>query len=168
MRYQRNGWTLFLLGVVVLSGGVGMAQDLESDLPEDVTVITSEKLTFDYRQRYALFERNVLVVDPSMRLQSDQLTVNFDASNKVKEIVAEGNVYIQQEDKIALSGKATYDVDSGKILLTENPRVRRGKDVLQGERITFFRDENKMICEPRARLVIFPEKGGARTQLLGE
>lgn len=133
----------------------------------DLTVITSEKLTFDANEQYAVFEKNVEVTDPNMRITADKLTVNFDQDNKVKSITAEGQVVMKQADKTAWSDMASYFVESGKIILSGNPRVRRGRDVLEGGTITFWRDDNRMVCEPNARLVIYPEKGGTRDQLLG-
>ena len=135
---------------------------------EAVTVITSEKLTFDYKQQYARFENNVVVTDPEMQLAADKLTVIFDAKGKAKSIKAEGRVTIRQADKTAQAGLATYDFDTGKIVLAIHPRVTRGRDTLEGEIITFWRDQNRMICQPQARLVIYPEKGGVKDQLFGE
>ena len=135
---------------------------------EPVTVVTSEKLTFDYKKQYALFENNVVVTDPEMQLAADRLTVFFDAKGKAKSIKAEGRVTIQQADKTAQSGLATYDFESGKIVLAVKPRVTRGRDTLEGELITFWRDQNRLICQPQARLVIYPEKGGVKDQFFGD
>ena len=131
-------------------------------------MITSEKLTFDYKNHYATFENNVLVTDPEMRLTSDKLTVPFNETRAAKVITAEGNVHITQLDKVARSQGATYDVDSGKIVLAGKPRVTRGRDTLDGEVITFWRDDNRMTCQSRARLVIHPEKDGSNKPFLGE
>jgi lipopolysaccharide export system protein LptA len=136
---------------------------------ESLTVITSDRLTFDYRNRFALFEQNVVVVDAELRITADKMTVNFDEKNDVQLIQAEGRVVIVQEDKQARSAKAVYEVAQGTIVLTGSPEVTRGRDVLTGDTITFWRDENRMKVEPRARLVIHPGSGGARgTLMLGD
>jgi len=134
---------------------------------EKVTVITSDRLTFDYKKQYAVFEQNVVVTDPQMQMAADRLTVTFDAKGKVTTIKAEGRVTITQEDKSAQSGMATYDVDTGKIVLAGKPRVTRGRDTLEGEMITFWRNEDRMICQPQARLVIYPGKDGVKDQFRG-
>ncbi len=133
---------------------------------EEATVVTSERLTFDYKQKFALFEEHVVVTDPQMQLTSDKLLVVFDANNAVQSLKAEGSVTIRQADKVATSNVATYDVASGKIVLTGKPRVRRGRDLLEGEIITFWRNENRMVVYPQARLFIYPEKGGSNDPLL--
>ena len=123
---------------------------------ENLTVITSEKLTFDYAKHYALFEENVVVTDPQLKILSDKLTVIFDDNSKAKSVKAEGQVYLIQLDKKTKSDVADYDVASGEIVLTGHPQVTRGNDTLTGEKITFWRNENRMLCFPKARLVIHP------------
>ena len=134
---------------------------------EDLTVITSDKLTFDYKKHYALFEDNVVVVDPQMKLMSQQMTVTFNESNKVQTIRAEGKVVIVQQDKVANSDLATYNVATGEIVLTGHPTVTRGKDVLRGEKITFWRDENRMRVEKGATLFLQSGGKGANGDILG-
>jgi lipopolysaccharide export system protein LptA len=160
------GWLCVAGAVGALAQAPGQEATLAAD--KDATVITSDRLTFDYSKHYALFERNVVVIDPEMRLTADRLTVQFDESGKAKVIKAEGQVQINQVDKAAFAQVATYDVENGKIVLAGKPRVTRGRDTMEGEIITFWRDENKMSCQSRARLVIHPDKSGTRNTLLGD
>ena len=159
-----------MLGLLLAAGVAGAAckpaaQPAEAE--EEVTIITADKLTADYKQRYALFEGNVVVTDPQMQLTADKLMVTIDANNKLKSIKAEGKVNIRQADKLAKAEEATYDIEAGKIVMTGKPRVMRGKDMLEGETITMFRNESRILVHPRARLVVYPEKGGAREQFFG-
>ncbi len=135
---------------------------------ETMTVVTSDRLTFDYKNKYALFEQNVIVTDPQMQMAADKLTVYLDEKGQAKSFKAEGRVTLTQADKTAQAGVATYDVPTGKIVLSVKPRVTRGRDVLEGDVITFWRNENRMICQPGARLLIYPDKGGAKDQFFGE
>ena len=160
-------WSCVSVGCAVLSGGTPVCAQ-EAKISADSTVITSEKLTFDYKNHFALFENNVLVTDPEMRLTADKLTVMFNEKGAAEVIKAEGNVHITQLDKVARSQVATYDVNSGKIVLAGKPRVTRGRDTLDGEVITFWRDDNRMTCQSRARLVIHPEKDGTSKSFLGD
>ncbi len=160
-----------MIGWTVVPATGALDEDFAIDEAE-ATVITSSRLTFDQEQRFALFEEDVLVVDPSLRLTADRLTVVFDENDQAETIEAEGDVVIEQEGTTAWSQKATYEVPSGKIFLEGAPRIRRGRDVLEGDTITFWRDDNRMICEPQARLVLFPDDGepgsGARGLMFGE
>lgn len=159
----------WMIACALLSSAQGQAaaEDFEIDEAE-ATVITSDRLTFSQRHQYALFEDNVLVRDQNMRMRAERLTVFFDDRNQAERIEAIGRVVLQQEDTTAWARKATYDVESGTILLEGSPRIRRGRDVLEGDTITFWRFENKMVCEPRARLVLFPEEDSASMSLFGE
>ena len=127
-----------IVGGLLAAGGVlssfAAAEKEDGASPADVTVITSEKLTFDYKKHYALFENNVLVTDPEMQLAADQMTVLFDEKGKAKSVKAEGRVTIRQTDKTAQAGLATYDFESGKIVLAIKPRVTRGRDTLEGRK----------------------------------
>ncbi len=171
-RRIRTGWAGLL---TILAAAAACAQtpalpegtvdDIES--VTDYTVITSDKLTYDAQAFFAVFEGNVVVSDPSMKMKSERLTVRFNETNEVENILAEGRVVMSQADKRAWAAKATYDLTTGKIVLEGSPRVMRGKDLLLGDTITFWRDENRMVCEPRARLIIYPEKGGARERITG-
>ena len=135
---------------------------------DNLTVITSDRLTFDYQKQFALFEKNVVVVDPEMRMYADRMTVRFGTDNKVNEIKAEGRVHIIQEDKESRSELAIYNLLQGVIILTGKPQVTRGKDILTGDKITFWRDQNRMIVEPRARLILQSEPGEERPGIKSE
>lgn len=171
---MRSARWIMMLGLAVAAACAAVAAEPEAKAKtkassgDDVTVITSDRLTFDYNARRAMFEQNVIVTDPEMQLAADKMTVQFDENGKVTFIKAEGRVTITQADKTAQSGLATYDVQSGKIILAVKPRVTQGRDTLEAEVITFWRDENRMVCQPQARLVIYPEKGAPKTQLFGD
>ena len=168
-----NNWnTTLCRGLAVwlsLAGTAVLAQSKPAaDSESDVTVITSEKLTFDYVKQFAYFEKDVVVVDPQMKIFADTMMVLFDSDNKAKSIKAEGNVIIVQEDKRARASVAEYKVDSGEITLTGEPMVTRGRDILTADVIKFWRDDSRMECKPRARLVIYPDNDSRRDNLFGE
>ena len=118
---------------------------------EQVTVITSDSLLFDYGQQFAIFKGNVVVIDPGLRLTGEELTVYFDENDDVERIVSKGSVVIQMEEINSRSGMATYNVPEGQIILEDKPQVSRGRSVLQAERIIYWRFDNKLVAEPRAR-----------------
>jgi lipopolysaccharide transport protein LptA len=172
---MKSRWIAFLAGAGLVAGASwdsGRAQDFmgtEMEQGEGVTIITSERLTFDYKKNYAVFERDVKVIDQGMTITTDKLAVWFDEDGDIKLIKAEGSVVITQEDKLATSGEATYDVPTGKILLQRSPRLQRGAHYLEGTTITYWRNEELLIVEPQSRLVIYPdEDANRRTNLLGE
>lgn len=172
MNKRTRAWGCRVAALVWLVAGSVSAQTKPAKSApagdSDVTVITSDKLTFDYMKQYAFFEKNVVVVDPQMKIFADTMMVLFDSDNKAKNIKAEGNVIIVQEDKRARAAVAEYNVETGVITLTGEPMVTQDKNILTGDVIKFFRDENRVKVEPRSRLVIYPEGDSRRESLFRE
>jgi lipopolysaccharide export system protein LptA len=139
-----------------------LADDGQSlEAAPNATVVTADKLTFDYIKKFALFENNVLVNDPRLQLSANRLTIIFTEDGGAQTIKAEGKVLLTQGDKKARADVATYDVASGRIVLAGGPpQVMQGRNILEGEVITFWRDEQRLECKPRARLVVYSEDMG--------
>jgi lipopolysaccharide export system protein LptA len=111
------------------------------------TLINSKSMTFDNQTRTAVFQGDVIVVDPSLKMLADTMTVVFDAANNPETITATGSVKIWQVDRIAVCKKAVYSVKSGLLVLTGNPVLTRAGDRMIGSRIIFKRDEEKVTGE---------------------
>jgi len=152
-------WVLMAAAVVMMAAA-GWAGDKSGAADStNETVITSRQLDFDYPKRTAVFEGDVVVTDVRVVIKSDQMTALFSTNNQPEMITAVGNVTIDQEDRKATCERATYSVKSGLLVLTGNPVVRRGQEVMSGSRIIFSRDDDKVKCE-NAVLRITPKQGG--------
>ena len=134
------------------------------DIPTvgDLTVVTSERLVYDAEKQTAVFEKDVVISDPNLRMKTDRLTIAFDDQNQPTRLLAEGRVILSQAETRAWADKVTYDVATGQVTLEGNPRVLRGRDMLMAQRIVFFRNQSRLECYPEARLILYPQKGGAR------
>lgn len=130
------------------------------------TVITAEKLTFYYERQIAIFEGNVVVTDPELKIEADSLTVLFDGESSVKSATAVGNVKLFQGDKEGSCEKAIYLAKTGEIVLYGNAVLRRDKDYVTGDTITFWVNEDKMVSEP-GLLVIVPDGDRRESELFG-
>ncbi len=148
---------ILLLVCVTAALGTLRAQDQAGE----ETVITADTLLFDYQQRMCVFEGNVVVVDPRMRMESQKLHVFFDTSNNVESVVATESVKVVQEDRVATCGRAVYTAGNGAIVMTVNPVLTRGRDQLRGDEIRIYVHSEKVIASPAARLVVFPGPGGS-------
>jgi len=125
--------------------------------PQEPTVITSGTLTFDYQRSIAVFEDDVVVVDPQIRMESDKLAVAFDQTNEVKSVTATGAVQLWHQDKQASCDRAIYTARTGEVILQGNARVRRAGDVVAGNEIIFWLNEDRMICKP-GQVIFYPGK----------
>jgi len=145
------------------------------------TIITADLLHGDYAHNVGTFEGNVLVVDPRMTVRADKMTVFFGATNvltttgtttttnttrSVQKIIADGAVVMTTPDnKKSNSEHAEYTANDGKVVLTGgHPRAESADGVVTGDKITFWRDSQRMDVENsqtetnRPRLLIYPEE----------
>jgi lipopolysaccharide export system protein LptA len=80
-------------------------------------------------------------------------------TGKVKEMVATGNVRIDQGTRWAVGGRATYEQELRTLVLTENPVLHDGPNIVIGERVTVYLDENRSVVEggqKRVKAVFHP------------
>jgi lipopolysaccharide export system protein LptA len=86
-------------------------------------------------------------------------------TGKVKEMVATGNVRIDQGTRWAVGGRATYEQQQRTLVLTENPVLHDGPNEVVGERVTVYLDENRSVVDggqKRVKAVFHPnEKNNA-------
>jgi len=152
------------------------AKPTGSSSTNEPTVITAEVLHGDYLHNLGTFEGNVLAVDPRMTVRADKMTVFFGGTNvvtsagtntsrSVQKIIAEGAVVMTTPDnKITHSDRGVYTADDGKVVLTGHPKAESSDGIVTGERITFWRESQRMDVETsqtdtnRARLLIYPDE----------
>jgi lipopolysaccharide transport protein LptA len=145
------------------------------------TIITADVLHGDYAHNLGTFEGNVLVVDPRITVRADKMVAFFGSTNvltttgtitttnttrAVQRIIADGAVVITTPDnKKTNSEHAEYTAADGKVVLTGgHPRAESADGVVTGDKITFWRDSQRMDVENsqtntnRPRLLIYPEE----------
>lgn len=122
-----------------------------------LTEITSERLLFDYPNRIAVFTGNVVVTDPDLQITADVLTIHLNEDDSVDRIEARGNVIIKTEGLHSRSGRAVYTLADQVMVLEDRPQVFRENSVLTADRITYFRNEERLLAEPQPRLLLFQD-----------
>ena len=132
----------------------------DADEKKHPTIITCEgKMEVKYKDNLAEFFDNVVVTDPQATLKADYIRVILNKEkHEVENIYCEGNVYVVQGDKKAVSQQANYDAIEKTIVLTGNPRLMKTENLLGADKITFYMKDERVVCEPQARLIIFPTK----------
>jgi lipopolysaccharide export system protein LptA len=146
------------VGVLAIAGAAGLVCGQGAAPAANSTVIQAKHLDFDYPSRTAVFEGDVVVTDPRVKISADTITAVFTTNNQPESVTAVGNVRIEQTDRIAYCQRAVYSVGSGLMVLTGKPRIERGGDTIEGSRIVFNRDSDKIACED-AVLKIMPGRG---------
>ena len=80
-------------------------------------------------------------------------------TGRVQNIVAVGNVRIDQGARWAVGGHAVFDQGQRTLVLTENPVLHDGPNVVAGDRVVVYLDENRSIVEggrKRVKAVLYP------------
>lgn len=116
--------------------------------------ITSDQMEADKKKGTVVFKGNVVVRQEEGIIMSELLTVYYNEQNEMEKIIAEGDVRINQNDRVGTCQLATYRLEDKSIVMENEPRIWRGGDVVEGETITVFMDSDRMIVEGGARAVI--------------
>jgi lipopolysaccharide export system protein LptA len=112
--------------------------------------ITSQQLEADNKNRVITFRGKVEAKQGEMTLTADMAQVFYEKKeegNEIREIVATGNVKMQEGDRLATGQKAVFVNAEQKIILTGQPKIWQGKDVVSGERIVVLLEEDRSLVE---------------------
>jgi lipopolysaccharide export system protein LptA len=132
------------------TGGKGLKADQgfgfsASKAPID---ILSDTVEANQKQSTVTFKGNVIAKQEDITLYARILVITYDPdTKKIKEIMAVGNVKIVQLDRRATSQKATFHQDESKVILDGEAVVREGENVIRGERVTFYVDDERSVVE---------------------
>ena len=126
------------------------------DIP---TVITSNKLDFDYENLVALFDGNVVVKDQQFTMKSDRMIIFIEKdTNDIKRIDASGKVYVISGETVATCGKATYTSKNNQVLIQVDPVVKKPDNVIAGKKISIWLDDGRVLVDEGAVVEIMPGK----------
>lgn len=110
--------------------------------------IISDTVEADQKTNKVTFSGNVVAKQEDTTLYANTLTIIYDPNTKkLKEIIAAGNVKVVQLDRRATGQKATFDQDKNKVVLDGEAVIREGTNVIRGERIIFYVDEERSVVE---------------------
>jgi len=138
-----------------LLGGFALAAD------RGPVTISAKELEFDYRGRVLTYRGAVSVTQADLTLHSDLLrvTIDPDAPDRLREVVAEGAVQIAKGDRRATGGRAVFDQATRTVTLSDQATLRDGPNEVAGERVVVYLDEERSVVEggeDRVRAVLFP------------
>ena len=155
---------------------------LGSQHSKDPITITSDTLEYAYRDGIVVYRGDVLAVQGEIKIRSNELRITLaktdtgkpsgakaateiesaNTASKLQEVVAIGNVRIDQGTRWAVGGKATFDQSARTLVLTETPVLHDGPNEVAGDRVVVYLDEDRSVVEggrKRVKAVLFPGKG---------
>ena len=139
------------------------AVSLSADNPDanQPITITSNNMEARKKENLVIFRGDVVAQQKDYTLYSRELHVYYADGQEIKEMIATGDVRIVQADKVATGEKAVYTKVNRAVVLTGNPQVEQDCDVVKGEKIIIYLDEDKSVVEGsgdnRVKVIMHPK-----------
>jgi len=157
-------------------GGMGRSK-------EPITIV-ADTLDYDYKNNIVVYRGSVVATQGEVKLTSDVLRITLESKptpegktttstiatapdpgntngQRLKEVIATGNVRIDQGTKWATGGRAVFEQADRTVVLTESPMLHDGKNEVAGDRVVVYLDEDRSVVEggrKRVKAVLFPDK----------
>lgn len=160
--------------------------------------IDSDSLELDYKSSNVTYLGHVQVTQGDVTLNSDRLSIKYDPAavkrtdqptdkpagdpapgptpgkdaDRIKEIVAEGNVRIRQGTRLAEGKRAVFDQAKQTVVLSDGAVLHDGPNQVAGERVIVYLQEERSVVESgsnsRVKAVLYPGKdeSGAKATAL--
>lgn|GEM_PF-526281 len=136
-----------LLGGLLLAPHVSAGDEKKGGPPKPVT-ITAQRMEANRKLHQVTYLDNVIVKKEDLTIYAPRIVITFDEKmEEIERINAEGGVRVVDPEKTATAEKATYLNDQDVLVLTGNPRVWQGDNVITGAKITVFRAEDRAVVE---------------------
>ncbi len=134
--------TSLLMAPSIASAQLDMQQMIKPSEGEPIN-ITSDNLIIQNNNNISIFKDNVHIIQGTMKLNADQVRLYsvYDEKtkkSKFKRIEAEGNVDFKSQDKSAKSRLATYDIDGGILIMTDNVHLKDADSSLSGQVFKYY------------------------------
>jgi lipopolysaccharide export system protein LptA len=145
--------------------------------------IDSDSLELDYKNSNITYRGHVQVTQGDVTLNSDRLSITYDPAavkrdtglpdaatrpqtgtdaDRIKQIVAEGNVRIRQGNRLAEGRRAIFDQAQQTVVLSDGAVLHEGPNQVAGERVIVYLKEERSVVEggsnTRVKAVLYPGK----------
>lgn len=162
--------TPILIAILVCGLVSALATPFAFAEKKDQTTITSETMTVQGKSRRTVFEGTVVLKKGNFVMRSDHMVMTFKkgaqdgsqqteggTTHQIDRMEASGNVVIEKLDGKATCGRALYDKDEEKLVLTESPVAWQGGTKIKGSQMTMFLKEERSVVEGGSQVVILEE-----------
>jgi lipopolysaccharide export system protein LptA len=149
-------FTLFLVSARLWAQS-GLEQKKILNKNEPVEII-SDRMEAFHEKRMIIFSGNAVATKGDIKIKTDHLYIYYkkspdqkgkaakqdiEGAGNLEKIEAKGNVVITQKQISAAGGEAVYYEEGARIVLSGNPVLREGKNVIKGCRVVFYINENR-------------------------
>lgn len=128
------------------------------------THVTAHRADYEISKNILVLDGDVVVRDPRVTIKADQITMVMNTNREPEMVTAVGNVVIEQDlnpvqatgagnapkavavkgFRRATCGRAVYGIRSGVTVLTDKPVITQEGMTLNGSRIIYSRDQDKV------------------------
>jgi len=157
--------TIVCLGVLITplwwsSAIAGESKQKAVDRDQPIHIV-SDRLDAYSEKRMVVFSGNAVATQGARTIRSDRLTLYYKEDKKpagrstgeaegmgnVERVEATGHVTITEGERVVTGESAVFDQDARKITMTGGAVMREGANVIRGDRIIVFLDENRGVVE---------------------
>ena len=126
--------------------------------------ITSDALEVRQAESLAIFSGDVVAGQGTLRLNADRVEVTYSeesgdssGTGAIRNMQAEGNVFLSNGTETAQGERAEYDVDSGTITMTGAVVLTQGENAISGQRLVIDLTQGTGRVEGRVKSVFVPQ-----------
>ena len=139
--------------------------------------IVSDRMDAFNEKKLVIFSGNAVATQGDKEIKSDRLLLYYkketgkkdkvgakeiEGTGDLEKIEAKGNVIVTQKARVATGDEAVYFQDSGQIIMTGNPTLRDGKNLIKGDKVIVYVNEDRGVVESdlkkRVKAVIYPQE----------
>jgi lipopolysaccharide transport protein LptA len=161
------------------NAGQGLADSLSFADRDDPIDIRSQSLEFLFEEKRVRYRDKVVATQGDVRLTCNLLTVIYEAqadqadqaqqtspqktslhatsNQRLKEIIAEGNVKVTAENGYATGKKLVFNDSKRTVVLSGDAVLHEGANQVSGDRVIVYLDEKRSVVEGRARMQLIPQ-----------
>lgn len=179
---SRGGVAIFLC-LSILIGGLSRPNEVLAESPQKIGIdrespieIVSDRLDAYNDKRIVVFSGNAVATQDGLTIRSDRLTLHYKdqqkpasrssgesgAAGNLERVEAKGHVIITQGERVVTGDEAVFEQDSQKITMTGSATMSEGANIIRGDRIIVFLNENRGVVESaenkRVSATIYPGK----------
>ena len=171
-------FSIVALSPVLSFGAQVPAAEAAAPLSSEKIHVTADRMVVDNLARTAEFSGRVRAVQGTFVITSQSLKIYYRTTDKassvvsenndsIERIVANGDVKILMDDKVATTPTAEYRIDTRILVLSgTGSKITSAQNSITGSKITFYRTDERVIVEgqadKRVEAVFYPEEDKQR------
>jgi len=123
--------------------------------------IVSDRLEAFNEKKMVVFSGNAVATQGARTIRADRLTLYYkddkkaqgrtsaagDGTGDLERVEAKGRVSVTEGERVVTGEEAVYEQNIQKITMTGGAVLREGANIVQGDRIVVFLNENRAVVE---------------------